>query len=80
MIQERLIFILFRDWRGDYIIVLNNLNYSELTIQQGTDDNVNDTISSSTASTEFLTVLNDTSAVDITLADFTPIANDWWFV
>ena len=47
------------------------LQYTDLTIAQGTGDNANNTIIS--AGSEYLAILTGISATDLTEADFTPV-------
>ena len=53
---------------GSDLIGLNNLNYSDLTIEQGSGDYVNDALISK--GTEYLVVIEDIDIADLTEADF----------
>ena len=48
----------------------DGLQYTDLTIAQGTGDNANNTIIS--AGSEYLAILEDIDVTDLTEADFTP--------
>jgi Ca2+-binding RTX toxin-like protein len=57
----------------DLIGLDNNLTFSELTIEQGTGSNASDTLISVTATGEYLLILQNTTASDITDLDFTDV-------
>ena len=53
---------------GSDLIGLHNLNYSDLTIEQGSGDYVNDALISS--GSEYLVVIEDIDIADLTDEDF----------
>ena len=53
---------------GSDLIGLHNLNYSDLTIEQGSGDYVKDALISS--GSEYLVVIEDIEIADLTGADF----------
>ena len=53
---------------GSDLIGLHNLNYSDLTVEQGSGDYVNDALISS--GSEYLVVIEDINIADLTEADF----------
>ena len=53
---------------GSDLIGLHNLNYSDLTVEQGSGDYVNDALISN--GSEYLAVIEDINVADLTEADF----------
>jgi hypothetical protein len=58
---------------GEYIGLDNNLNFSQLTIEQGTGAYENDVLISVTNTGEYLLILKSVNVADITDLDFTAV-------
>ena len=57
----------------DVLGLAGGLQYSQLTIDQGSGDYANDTLVSITSTSEYLAVLQGISASDVTEEDFQPL-------